>query len=169
MFFINILLLIIDKMSSRAGWKGFADRIWPVGRSLETPAEGYLQIFKAGYFSSSEHQHCHWLRKKHCHVLQLNHKLWLCFTSEVGPHQADIFVEGKMIVGWCCNQPLKMFFNTSGGWKCPVAFLLVAGSATKTFQHHFETRAANVWDLVQHGSINIKPRLSANFFSERSS
>jgi len=27
----------IDKMASRAGWNGFAGRIWPVGRSLETP------------------------------------------------------------------------------------------------------------------------------------
>jgi len=30
---------------------------------------------------------------------------------------------------------------------CPVAFLLISGSAGKTCQHHLETRAANVWDL----------------------
>jgi len=30
----------------------------------------YLQIFKAGHFFT----------KKHCHGLQLNHKLWLYFT-----------------------------------------------------------------------------------------
>ena len=29
---------IIDKMASRAGWNGFAGRIWPADRSLETPA-----------------------------------------------------------------------------------------------------------------------------------
>ena len=29
---------IIDKMASRAGWNDFAGRIWPAGRSLETPA-----------------------------------------------------------------------------------------------------------------------------------
>ena len=39
------MFLIIGKMSlrpveiaSRAGWNGFAGRIWPAGRSLETPA-----------------------------------------------------------------------------------------------------------------------------------
>jgi len=29
---------IIDKMDLRAGWNGSAGRIWPVGRSFETPA-----------------------------------------------------------------------------------------------------------------------------------
>jgi len=28
---------ILDKMASQAGWNGFAGRIWPAGRSLETP------------------------------------------------------------------------------------------------------------------------------------
>jgi len=27
-----------DEMPSRAGWNSFAGRIWPAGRSLETPA-----------------------------------------------------------------------------------------------------------------------------------
>jgi len=28
---------IINKMTLRVGWNGFAGRIWPDGRSLETP------------------------------------------------------------------------------------------------------------------------------------
>jgi len=40
-----------------------------------------------------------------------------------------------------------MFLKISGD--CPVALLLTAGSAGKTCQHPLETRAANVWDLVQ--------------------
>jgi len=35
-------------------------------------------------------------------------------------------------------------FGNCGGWNC-----LVAGSASKACQHHLETRAANVWDLIQ--------------------
>ena len=31
----------------------------------------------------------------------------------------------------------------------PVAIPLIAGSASKTCEHHLETRAAKVWDLVQ--------------------
>jgi len=39
-------------------------------------------------------------------------------------------------------------FENFGG-HCPVALPLLAGSASKTCQHHLETRAAKVWDLVQ--------------------
>jgi len=35
------------------------------------------------------------------------------------------------------------------GRNCPVALPLIAGSASKTCQHHLETRAARVWSLVQ--------------------
>jgi len=60
----------------------------------------------------------------------------------VGPHQADIFVEGKIIsLGM-----LYLTIENFGRGNC-----LVAGSAIKTCQRHFATRAANVWDLVQHG------------------
>ena len=37
--------------------------------------------------------------------------------------------------------------NFGGDW--PVALPLIAISASKTCQHHLETRAAIVWDLVQ--------------------
>jgi len=47
-----------------------------------------------------------------------------------------------------------MFLKIPGGGKCSVALPLVAGSAVNTFQRHFETRAANVWDLVQYGQWN---------------
>jgi len=33
-FFVTIVFFIIDKMSSRTGWNGFAGRIWPAYRSL---------------------------------------------------------------------------------------------------------------------------------------
>jgi len=41
-----------------------------------------------------------------------------------------------------------MFLTIFWG-NCPVALPLIAGSANKTCQHHLETRAANVWDLIQ--------------------
>jgi len=44
-----------------------------------------------------------------------------------------------------------MFLKISGRGKCPVALPLDAGSAINNFQRHFETRAANIWDLVQYG------------------
>ena len=44
-----------------------------------------------------------------------------------------------------------MCLKISGRAKSLVALPLVAGSAGKICQRHFETRAANVWDLVQYG------------------
>jgi len=41
-----------------------------------------------------------------------------------------------------------MFFKFAGR-NCPVALPLIAGSASKTCQHHLEKWAANVWDFVQ--------------------
>jgi len=35
-FSLIYYFFIIDKLASRAGWNGFAGRIWPVGRSFET-------------------------------------------------------------------------------------------------------------------------------------
>jgi len=40
------------------------------------------------------------------------------------------------------------FFENFGG-DYPVAIPLIAVSTGKTCQHHVETRAAKVWDLVQ--------------------
>ena len=34
-------------MASRAGWNDFAGRIWPAGRSLETPAVNHTRIENA--------------------------------------------------------------------------------------------------------------------------
>jgi len=45
---------------------------------------------------------------------------------------------------------LKIFLKISGKGKRPVALPIFAGSAIKTCQRHFETRAANVWDLLQY-------------------
>ena len=36
--FLCYIVFLIGKMSTRAGWNGFAGRIWPAGRSLVTPA-----------------------------------------------------------------------------------------------------------------------------------
>jgi len=41
-----------------------------------------------------------------------------------------------------------MFLKILWG-NCPVALPLIAESANKTYQHHLETGAANVWDLIQ--------------------
>jgi len=43
--------------------------------------------------------------------------------------------------------------NFGGG--CSVALPLIAISASKTCQHHLETRAAKVWDLVQSDQWNL--------------
>jgi len=40
-----------------------------------------------------------------------------------------------------------MFLKISG--ECPVALPLLAVAASKTCQHHLQTRAGEVWDLVQ--------------------
>jgi len=66
-----------------------------------------------------------------------NKKL-LLFTLQARPHPADIF---NWTNNWTC------FWKFGGN--CPIALPLIAGSAGKTCQHHVETRAANVWDLVQ--------------------
>jgi len=39
-------------------------------------------------------------------------------------------------------------FENVGG-DCPAALPLIAGSASNTCQHHLETRAVNIWVLVQ--------------------
>jgi len=39
-------------------------------------------------------------------------------------------------------------FENVGG-DCPVSLPLITVTASKTCQHHLETRAAKVWDLVQ--------------------
>jgi len=39
-------------------------------------------------------------------------------------------------------------FENSGRY-CPVGLPIIAVSASKTCQHHLETRAAKVWELVQ--------------------
>jgi len=57
------------------------------------------------------------------------------YSASRTQHPADIF-------NWTC------FWKFREG-DCPVAFPLMAGSARKTCQHHLETRAAKVWDLVQ--------------------
>jgi len=41
-----------------------------------------------------------------------------------------------------------MFLKIAGGI-ARLLLPLIAGSASKTRQHHLETRAAKVWDLVQ--------------------
>jgi len=37
--FSKTYYFFIDKTDSRAEWNGFVGRIWPVGRSLDTPAQ----------------------------------------------------------------------------------------------------------------------------------
>jgi len=55
-----------------------------------------------------------------------------------------------------------MFLKISGG-NCPVDLPLMAGSASKTCQHHLQTRAANLWDLSS--AIN-KTLLAFGSFSQ---
>jgi len=47
-----------------------------------------------------------------------------------------------------------MFLKIAGR-NCPVVLPLIGGSASKTYQHHLETRAANVWDFVQSDQYNL--------------
>ena len=57
---------------------------------------------------------------------------------------------------------LNMFLKISGG-NCPVDLPLIARSASKTCQHHVETRAANLWDLSK--AINKTLLVFGNFFT----
>ena len=54
-----------------------------------------------------------------------------------------------------------VFANFTGN--CPVDIPLIAGSASKTCQHHSQTRAANLWDLSK--AIN-KTLLAFGSFSQ---
>ena len=44
--------------------------------------------------------------------------------------------------------------SENSGRDCPVALPLIAISANKTCQHHLETRAAKVWEVVQTGQLS---------------
>jgi len=47
-----------------------------------------------------------------------------------------------------------MFLKIPGGI-ARLLLPLIAGSASKTCQHHLETRDANVWDLIQTDQLNL--------------
>jgi len=100
-------------------------------------------------------KHCDELqRKKHCHCLQRNHKLWLYFTQQAESRSDNIFAGSQN------DCSLMLYPNMSlkiSGWEdCPVDLpCMVAGSASKTFLSHIEIRAANVWDLVQSDKENV--------------
>ena len=77
----------------------------------------------------------HWLD---CHGFQRNHKVWLHLLSK----------QGRTQLIYSAELTTEHAFENFG----EIARLLlplIAGSASKTCQHHLETRAANVWDLVQ--------------------
>jgi len=55
-----------------------------------------------------------------------------------------------------------MFLKISGV-NCPIDLLLIAGSASKTCQHHLQTKAANLFDLSK--AINKTLLVFGNFFT----
>jgi len=56
--------------------------------------------------------------------------------------------QGRTQLIYSTELTTELVFENFGG-DCPVALPLIVASAGKTCQHHKETRAANVWDLVQ--------------------
>jgi len=112
---------IIYNMSSRAGWNSFADRIWPAGRSLKTPAVDYLQMLKAGYFSSSKHKHCHLLQKKEAlpWVSTKPRSMSLFYlASRAAP--SWFFRRGKNDYSLMLYLTIENVFENFGKGKCPV-------------------------------------------------
>ena len=64
-----------------------------------------------------------------------------------------IYLASKAAPSWYIQ--LNMFLKISGEI-AQLLLPLIAGSACKTCQHHLlETRAANVWDLVQNDQQNL--------------
>ena len=56
------------------------------------------------------------------------------------------YLASKTAPSWYIQ--LNMFLKMSEG-SAQLLLPLTAGSASKTCEHHLETRAVNVWDLVQ--------------------
>ena len=106
---------------------------------------GYLQNFTAGHFFSS--MQCYDLKRK---------KHWISMVFNKTQIMALFYWASKAAPSWYIqlNQQLNMFLKVSRG-DCPVALPLIAVSTTKTCQHHLETRAAKVWDLVQSDQWNL--------------
>ena len=73
-----------------------------------------------------------------CHGFQRNHKLWLHLLSK--QDRTRLIYSTELTTE-------HVFENVEGN--CAVAPSLIAGSAGKTCEHHIETKAVNVWDLVQ--------------------
>jgi len=56
--------------------------------------------------------------------------------------------QGRSQLIYSTELKLNMFLKVSGR-NCTVALPLIARLANKACQHHLETGAANVWDLIQ--------------------
>jgi len=88
-------------MSSRAGWNGFAGRIWPADRSLETPALRYTVAVEQG---APPHHH-YIIKTCESKILQINHFnrktsnivhiLLRCFTSHRELHTVRCFTSHR--------------------------------------------------------------------------
>jgi len=59
----------------------------------------------------------------------------------------------NQLVYWTELTTEHVFENFGGD--CPVALPLIAISSSKTCQHHLETIAAKIWDLVQSDQWNL--------------
>ena len=102
---------------------------------------GYLQIFNTGHFFSSRHWHIAMIYKEKSVGFP-----WFSTKTQI---MTLFYLERRAAPSW--------IFSWTNNWTCfwkfrgglPVALPLIAVSASKTCQHHLETRAAKVWDLVQ--------------------
>jgi len=56
--------------------------------------------------------------------------------------------QGRTLLIYSTELKIEHVFENFGG-DCPGALPLIAVSPSKTCQHHLETGAAKVWDLVQ--------------------
>jgi len=63
--------------------------------------------------------------------------------------------QGRTQLIYSAELTTERVFENFGGGDCPVALPLIAGSASKTCQHHLETTAAKIWDLVQSDQWNL--------------
>ena len=80
-------------MSSRAGWNGFAGRIWPADRGLEAPVLGNSGRCCSG-LPTCLHQKSQTLSQK-SQIAVLRHTVYTCHKTCITKHNIDITTRQK--------------------------------------------------------------------------
>jgi len=125
---------IIYKMASRAGWNGFAGRIWPAGRSLETPGLVHgvykkLHILIGGQRAEQFGNHC----SKHWHFeayfgagiyqnLEYQVILEKHIEAALGDNSTTLlpkiinYMKQLCLLTYCCRLVMNVTFRNNDSW-----------------------------------------------------